>query len=290
MKRLVLFRFHALPGVCRNRIQLLRLFNPGTPIAGLYGGGEERFPRFARALGNDLDELYCLRGKSPGWKWKNGDLAISHWYRDQGHHIPFDMVHVIEWDLLLFNPVADVFRHIPPDAVGVAKLRPVKEYADEWVWTSHEPHRTQWLELLRLAGETHGYADEPYTCNFAGASLPRAFLERYSREQVPPLVNDEARLPLYAQIFGFRLVDNLLYDTSRPDEERYFNLSGVDIRDDVIFREVMKLNGRRVFHPYNKVYQHLTTSGFAYNTYYYFVRRLLNYRKWRRFSSKVDIS
>lgn len=268
----------------------MRLFNPDTGIAGLYGGDERRFPRFVSALGGDLDDLYCLRGKSPGWKWKNGDLAIHLWYRDQGHRIPFDMVHVIEWDLLLFSPVAEIFRHIPPDAVGAANLRPVKEFAGEWVWTSQEPHRSQWLELLRRAKESHGYADEPYTCNFAGASLPRAFLERCSGADIPPLVNDEARLALFAQIFGFKLVDNLLYVPSRQGEERYFNFAGDDIRDDVIFRETTKRNGRRVFHPYNKVYQRLTASGLAYNSYYFFARRLLNYRKWRRCSSKVDLS
>ena len=290
MKRAILFRFHASPGVCRNRIQLLRLFNPGTDILGLYGGDEDAFPRFASRLEGDLDGLYCVRGRSPGWKWKNGDLAIYDWYRDHGRRFSFDVVHVVEWDLLLFNPVAEVFRHVPLDAVGVAKLRPVSEYADEWVWTSHEPHRTQWLELLRLARDAHGYSGEPYTCNFAGASLPRAFLERCSGAAIPPLVNDEARLPLFAQAFGFTLVDNQLFDASRPDEERYFNLRGIDIRDEVVFRETMKKDGRRVFHPYKKVYHHLTTSGRAYNAYYFFARRLLNYRRWRRFSSKAAIS
>jgi hypothetical protein len=38
VKRLIVFRFHKAPLVCRSRIALLRRLNPDVPICGLFGG------------------------------------------------------------------------------------------------------------------------------------------------------------------------------------------------------------------------------------------------------------
>ena len=265
MKRVILFRFHAYPSVCRNRLRLLRLFNPGADLIGLYGGEERRFPSVARHLEPHLDGLYCLRGKSPEWKWRHSDLALHLWYREQGHRIAFDVLHVVEWDLLLLASVAELFGHVPSDSVGLARMRPAKDAVGRWVWISKEPYRSEWVELLRHVTETYGYAGEPYSCSCAGATLPRAFLERCARERIPAL---------FAQAFGFALVDNRLVDPARPDEERYFNLLARDIRNRDIYNELEKKNGRRAFHPYRRHFVRLTRSGLFPNLFSPLVRKL----------------
>lgn len=274
MKRIILFRFHAYPSVCRNRLQLLRLFNPGLDLIGLFGGDEQRFPSFARQIEPHLDGLFCLRGKSPDWKWRNSDLSLLLWFREQGHRVSFDVLHFIEWDLLLLAPLAELFGHIPADSVGLARMRLAKDVVGRWVWISKEPYRSEWLELLRHVTEAYGYAGEPYSCSCAGATLPRTFLERYAQEQIPALVNDEARLALFAQAFGFALVDNRLVDPARPDEERYFNILARDIKDRDIFGELAKKNGRRAFHPYRRQFVRLARSGLFPNLFSPLLRKL----------------
>ncbi len=261
MKRIALFRFHTNAALCRNRLQLLRLFNPEVDLYGIFGGAEGRFPSYADALGPYLDGLYCLRGKSPEWKWRNSDLALYLWYREQGRRLAFDVLHLIEWDLLLLAPLAELFGEVPPQSVGLAKLRPISEEEGLWDWITKEPYRGQWLELVRRVGETYGYTGDLFTCICAGATLPRAFLERGAGEDIPALVNDEARLALYARAFGFDLVDNGLHRPSRPEEGRFFNLWGREIRDSAIYGELMKKGGRRAFHPHRRLFVSLTPAG-----------------------------
>jgi hypothetical protein len=76
MKRVVLFRFHQNREVCLNRLDLLRRYNPGVEIHGMYGGDEAAFPRVERGIGGELSSLFCLSGRSVStssgavWCWR----------------------------------------------------------------------------------------------------------------------------------------------------------------------------------------------------------------------------
>ena len=71
--------------------------------------------------------------------------------------------------------------------------------------------------------------------------------------QIPELGNDELRLPLFARIFGFPLADTRFYRKwFDADEKRFFNCIGRGIDPGTILSELMKPDGRRVFHPYRK--------------------------------------
>jgi len=113
MDRVVLFRYHKKPLICRSRLRLIRKFNPRIKIFGLYGGKESQFPKYQKYLGSFFEHNYCIKGKSNNWKWKNSDLAIKLWYKSIGKKIEFDMLHVIEWDLLLFDSLDKIYKKIP---------------------------------------------------------------------------------------------------------------------------------------------------------------------------------
>src|SRR3989344_1974126 len=68
----VLFWFYKEPGVCANRLELLRRTNPGLKIYGLYGGPQKRAGLFRKKLGNHLDDFYASPFRSSDWKWING--------------------------------------------------------------------------------------------------------------------------------------------------------------------------------------------------------------------------
>src|SRR3990172_9061550 len=127
MKRLGLLRFHRALPVCRNRGELLRLFNPDTLICGLYGGDERHLPAVRRRLDGVFASIRAIPGREPRWKWQHGDLAVAAWFREHGNEFPFDVLHVLEWDLLLLDALDRLHRNVPAGAVGLTELRRLRE-------------------------------------------------------------------------------------------------------------------------------------------------------------------
>jgi len=255
MKRLILFRFHKDPVVSKNRLELLKAFNPGTDILGLYGGEERDFQNITNPLSQYLSHVYCISGKNAEWKWKYSDLAIKLWYEGYGHRLSFDMLHIIEWDLLLFSSISQLYGHIPKNGVGFTALTPLENVQSRWYWTSQEPQRSEWSELLELVGQKFQYYQKPYASLGPGTCLPREFLEKYASIDIPQLCNDELRFPLLAQILGFRLYDTGFYRKWFDEEEmKVFNCEDQEIKTSVIREELSKPSGRRIFHPYKGVF------------------------------------
>ena len=247
MKRAVLFRFHRAPRVCRSRVSLLRELNPGVPVYGLFGG--RRLPAALLSQLVDLDGVYVSHG-SDRWNWQHGDFALTAWYRAVGSHLDFDVLHVVEWDLLLVAPLDTLYSSVPADTVGLTALTPVAELEAEWTWLRKAEPRREWEALLGIAREKWGYDGEPYGCLAAGPSFPRAFLEAYAATDVPVLCNDELRVPLFAQILGFELADTRLRGPWRGEREHeLFHLRAHEIELPTIRAEIAKSDGARAFHP-----------------------------------------
>lgn len=224
---------------------LLRRLNPDVAVYGLFGG--------RRALGLKhlvrLDGLYASRGDAR-WSWQHGDLALAAWYRDVGRQIPFDVLHLVEWDLLLVEPLESLYASVPPDAVGLTALTPISALEQEWTWLRREESRREWQELLTHARDDYGYDGEPYGCVGPGPCFPRAFVEAYAAIDPPVLCNDELRLPLFAQILGFRLADTRLRSSWRGEREhQLFHFRAAEIPIDTIRAELAKPDGWRAFHP-----------------------------------------
>ena len=255
VKRLILLRFHKDATVCRNRLELLSEFNPGMDIVGLYAGEEGDFQNIEKALRQHLGHVYCFSGKSAQWKWKNGDLAVRSWYKDYGYRLSFDMLHVIEWDLVLFSSITQLYSHIPPNGVGLTALTPLDNIYGRWYWTSREPYKSEWSELLELVARRFQYDQKPYASLGPGVCLPREFLEKYVSTDIPDLCHDELRLPLFAQILGFRLYDTGFCEKwFDQNEMRIFNCEGQEVKTSTIRMELARPSGRRVFHPYRMVF------------------------------------
>ena len=245
------------PEICKNRIQLLKKFNPNIKIFGLFGGKKKDFKKFKNVC-REMENVYIISGKTKRWRWKNGDLALREWFRDYGKNLKFDMLHLIEWDLLLFDSIPNIYKKIPKNGVGLTGLMPIKEMDRIWKWVSKEPYKTQWFELLGFVRKKFGYNKEPYGCIGGGVCLPRKFMEEYSKIKVPEFCNDEIRYPLFSQVFGIKLCDTGFYRKWFDNEEhKYLNALGEKVSLSTIKKELSKLSGRRVFHPYRKIYNFL---------------------------------
>jgi len=72
-------------------------------------------------------------------------------------------------------------------------------------------------------------------------------------------------MPLFSQILGFKLYDTGFYRWFDKDEEKFFNIEIEEIKSNIIKRELSKPSGRRVFHPYRRVF---SQSMVDYNRWY----------------------
>lgn len=254
MKRIVIFRFHVLADICLNRLELIAKLNPGTPIFGIYGGSDEDLPEIKKQLAPLLSSLFVIKGRTSEWKWQNFDLALRDWYTETGHAIDFDIAHIIEWDLILAQPLHKMYAHIGTNELALTSLTKLSDVGPTWMWTNQEPYKTEWEKLLLHAQNTYRYAQEPFASLGPGLSVPRLFLEKYTEADVPELAHDELRVPLFAQIFDLTCKDSGLREGWDSDEEdRFFNCDGVDIPREIIIAEIDKKDGRRAFHPFKDI-------------------------------------
>jgi len=254
MKRIIVFRFHKDAEVCRNRIILIKKFNPSIKIYGLFGGKEEDYDGFKKILEKPyLESIYLIPVKDNSWKWKNGDLALVKWYNEIGKYIDFEMLHLIEWDLLIFGPLKKIYNKIPKGGIGLTGLTPLKKIEKDWDWISKEPGKTEWKNLLDYSKNKFGYKKDSFASLGPGTCMPKSFLKKYSKLKIPELVHDELRIPLFGQILGFKLYDTGFYKSwFNKEEHKIFNCLDKEINISKINRELIKKNGRRVFHPYRK--------------------------------------
>ena len=253
MNRIVLFRYHKKPYVCRDRLWQLKNFNPGIKILGLYGGKESKFSKYKKYLSPYLEHNYCIKNKTNFWKWKNSDLGIRLWYENIGEKLDFDMLHVIEWDLLLFDSLNALYKKIPKNCIGLTALNPLKTVKVTWTWVYKEPYKTQWAKLLKYAKDYFRYNKQPYASLGPGPCLPKKFLDKFCFVNVPDLCNDELRLPLFGQIFGFKLIETGFYKRwSDQNIMKFFNCHGNEISLNRIRKELKRQGGRKSFHPYRK--------------------------------------
>ena len=258
-KRIVVFRMDRSPLVCRAHVAHMRRLNPGVQIHGLYGGPrgyKGAAFRFAGRRLVGLDSIW-FSPRAGYWNACHGDIALADWYREVGRQLDFDVLHFLEWDILLFEPLDRFFASVPANAAAFSALTPVAEVEDDWEWLRTPERRRQWEELLAKVRSRWGYDKTPHACWGAGPVMPRAFIERFAALPPPEACpHEELRMPLFAQVLGFELADTgLRRARNDPAEDAFFNLKSVEIEPDTIAAELARPDGRRAFHPVRKPFR-----------------------------------
>lgn len=253
MKRIILFRYHHQFERNKELLRFYKYLNPEIKIFGLYGGTEEDFAQASQILDGILENNYILQLSDPDWKWKNSDMGFQAWYNDFGHTIDFDMLHIIEWDLLLFEPIDKLFAHVPQGNLALTGLIKLEKIKNKWYWTRNERKKKEWEQLLEYFKTKHQYNHQPMAMIGPATTLPRAFLDKVRGIQIPDLSNDEVRIPMLAQVFGFEMHDTGFFRKWFSKKEfRYFNANSFVIEMKYIKKELEKKYGRRAFHPCNQ--------------------------------------
>jgi hypothetical protein len=277
-KRTILFRFHEFFDVCDSRISRLRALNPGIDIHGLYGGTRQNLTSASPSFLKKFESLHLLTQDSM-WCWMfGGFLGVDSWYKSIGRQLDFDVVHLIEWDLLMEDPLVNLYRHIEPECIGVTAPTPIDALKGEWLWLTEEEKEAELHLLLEFIRVNHGLTPVVHACFLAGSCFPRGFLESISRWNVPSYCNDEILLCLYAQVAETELRDtgflrnwskfsrwgsyfpkSLVSDPFAGPRRnqihrwfvdfRYFNCDGYNVAIGDIQKQLAHTQGRRVFHP-----------------------------------------
>ena len=256
----VLFWFYRDLPICRNRLDLLHRDNPGTQIFGLYGGPARDRDHFRAALEPQLDDFWSFdRDVTPKWKWFNGDVMIAEWFAARGHELDWSHVFVVQWDMLVLEPIATLLPPLGPDDVLLSGVQPVADVAERWVWV-RGGHAPRYQAFLASIEKQYG-AVEPMSCIFIVAGLPRRLLEAYGELDEPDVGYVEYRLPTLARVHGLRLIENERFAGWQPAtgeagtrRQRLVNASRRPVLLPTVLFERLRTNGARVFHPYHGLF------------------------------------
>lgn len=272
MQLAILFWCYKDVRICRDRLEHLRRDNPSTPIYLLFGGEPDDAGEYEAALAELVDDFYVFRDPPPAtasgelqagfrhgvfWKYAHGDLLISAWYRDRGHALAWDSVVIVQWDMLIFGAVDELFDCLAPGEILFSGLRPVREVEERWIWTQHSrpEMRAEYEEFLGHVRERHGYDGDPLCCVAVVMCFPREFLERYHRIERPTLGFLEYRLPIYAQVFGTPIRWDHPFTPWWGAVEGYKLFSALralprEVWVPTILLNLARTDGARIFHPY----------------------------------------
>jgi hypothetical protein len=279
MKIAILFWFYKEIDICKNRLALLRQNNPNIPIYGVYGGDLSTVNDYKIQLDKLLDDFYAFpEDKDSQWKWLQGDLILTQWYRDRGKDLSWDTVVIVQWDMLVFGNIEHLFSMLKLDHILLSGLRPIKEVENDWLWVTPKipKHREQYFNFLEYVKKNYNYQQEPMGCIFIVVCLPRIFLEAYSKIDQPELGFIEYRIPMYAQIFDIPFCENHPFQAWWVDNDPIFQSNNIfqrtinlvkirlnpnplnPTRNDIslipIFRHLNTQSGSRVFHPYQYLF------------------------------------
>ena len=256
-----LFWFYKAFDVCRERIALLRRFNPDVAVYGLYGGEPGDADAAREALGDLLDDLYVYEGAQDAtWRWIHGDQVIAGWWRDCGRALGAQTVVVVQWDMLIAAPLTEALVGLAPGEAAFSGDRPLAEVEGWWGWGgAGDAHQRAELAgfRARLRGE-FDYDGPLWCCLFIIAALPCAFLDRYAAASQGEAGFLEYKLPTLARVFGtpVRALPQLkAWWRAEPAtrnasaRERVLNATRTPVDEALILSELSRVDGRRVFHP-----------------------------------------
>ncbi len=244
-RRVILFRFYNRFDACRERLRVLRHFNPDVPIYGLYGGPPEDWDEARQSVEDIVVHLHTWSAVDPHWKWLHTDLSVKEWFRAYGHAIPFDLLYEYDYDMLVCAPLHEVYPPLPANGLAFTALRRTESMANRWQWIAHPAFRPSYLAFCDHLAERYGVDSIEQVILGPGPLLTRRFLTAFSQLEDCDLVLNEISYPAFAQALGFTLVDNRFYS---KESEQLFHCYGGSVEWEDIEAE-LRFGRRRAFHP-----------------------------------------
>jgi len=264
MELAILFWCYKEPEMCANRLRLLRHYNPNAPIYVLFGGQPAEAQRFETKFLPHINDFYVFpEEKQPYWKWRYGDVLISRWFTDRGYRLKWDSIIIVQWDMLVFAPLEQLFRHLKKNELLLPGMRPAEEDYASWENRESLPFvytRPEWpsfySEYVAFLEEYNLREQDVWCCAFIVTVLPRAFLERYSQRKSPETGFLEYTIPTLAKSWGFDFCTEHPYTPwlkgSPHPYYRMLNTVNADCPDRYVLLHLLDPWGLRIFHPHTR--------------------------------------
>lgn len=257
MELAILFWFYKEPQICKNRLELIKKYNPDVKIYGLYGGGIIEEKDFKQTLAACLDDFYASPITDPEYKWINGDLMILEWYENHGKSLNWDSVVVVQWDMLIFDNIYAQFLNIEKDQLFLSGLKVLDRKTElSWDWTKpNTKEGNSYLNYLQYIKDKYGYNEPPLCCLFILEVFPRLFFDKYLTVSDREIGMLEYKIPNYAKIFNTPFYEkDVGISWENDSKEKPLNAIPEEIEGDYITKELAKPKGWRIFHPYFKLW------------------------------------
>ena len=245
-KDALLYIFYGSSATCAHRVQIFRELNPDLKIYGICTAGISQKRRFQIVEGQ-CDHLWYLPDHDAKWCWYNLDKVACMWYQDIGRQLDFEKILVVDWDVLLLEPVIKWLDQVGENEVKIIDVWENKKPGENY-WTSNRyPEYAAFKEKLSLS-------------NPSGYALLNAFLFAYActkssfgkfAAQVISLPGYcEFRLPTVMATHGLSVTN-----FKRPNNWGSFaTVTGLSIPKRVIQGELSNAEGFRMFHPVYEPY------------------------------------
>lgn len=263
MNLAVLFWFYKESEICKNRLKIIKKYNPNIKIFGLYGGGKKSAKLYQKELDGYLDDFYVssLCDKSKNFKWINGDLMILDWYEKRGINLNWDSVVVVQWDMLVFDSFENQFSKLKKNQIFLSGARKLDDYIEnKWDWTQKGGEgRKDYLAFKRYLQKQYSYIKPLLCCLFILEIFPKRFFKNWAKVPDRQKGMLEYRIPTYAKIFGIpflkRDVGVWWFDRDKNENKMPLNALNIEIGKEYILDQLNKKNGFRIFHPYFKIWE-----------------------------------
>lgn len=255
--QIILFRFHSNYDICKERVKILKYFNPNVPIYGLFGGDKSDWNLVNKIFHDSpLEGIQISTSTDRYWKWLHPEHTLREWYQLYGHRIQFDLLFDEEWDILPAAPLSKLYTKIPEfKSIALTGLEDFEKVKDRWRWVIDSSHRTDFINFQEYIKEAFKIEKILYASLGPGQIFTRQFLEDFASlyldmSFVNPIVS-EIIYPVVAQILDYTVIDTGLYlGWFHKDEAiKFFNCWYIPIEKNIITEEIKKEKGRRVFHP-----------------------------------------
>jgi len=263
MKLATLFWFYKEPEICLNKLKLVRKFNPGIKIFGLFGGNKKEAGKYVSKFGDYLDDFYIsnLCDKPKDYKWLHGDLMVEDWYQKRGKKLAgWDSAAIVQWDTLVLGEIKKQLLGIKKGELFISGTRQLEPFIERrWSWTKKKgTERQNYLKFKKYIRKNYNYRQTLLCSLFVFAVIPREFFEKWSTVENKEIGMLEYKLPTYAKIFKIPIYRRDLgiwwFDSQLPRGKTPMNAKGFEISKKLILAELKKRNGFRIFYPYSKIW------------------------------------
>lgn len=258
-KLAILFWWYKKADICKGRLEMLRRLNPEIPIFGLYGGELESFAMQTALLTPLLNDSWAFpEDKDSAWKWHHGDLMLNAWHRNRGMDLEWDTLIIMQWDMLAFAPLRQIFCPLAKDEIYLPGLRPFETLAQDWWWIQpNTPQGAEFECFKAMMSERYNFHGPYQACQFVTGALPRVFMNAYADIPEEELGFLEYKMPAFASMLGLSFCKLPNLDITWPKDlvgKKRVSLTAAkrEINDWEISAELFRVGGARLFHPISR--------------------------------------